>query len=99
MADRDNVGIVRKDFEGHRVHIFAGIIFGELELYEICVLQWFPVHWIGIMCHEPSDDILMVEYETISGADRRVKRLETEGAKGEGQSLERCVCAMALLDA
>src|SRR5205823_10858296 len=40
------------------------------------------------ICHEPSDDVLMIKYETVGGADRGLERLEAEGAEGKGQALE-----------
>jgi hypothetical protein len=51
------------------------------------------------MGHEPSDDVLMIKYETVGGADRGLERLEAEGAEGKGQALESGVGAVALLDA
>ena len=99
MAYCDNVSIVRKYFEGHRVDIFAGFVLCKLQLDQIRVLEWAPVHWISVMGHEPSDDVLVIKYETVGGADRGLERLEAEGAEGKGQALESGVGAVALLDA
>jgi hypothetical protein len=99
MAYSDNVSIIRKYFEGHRVDIFARFVLGKLQLDQIRVLEWAPVHWISIMSNEPSDDVFMIKYETVGGADRSLERLEAEGAEGKGQALESGMGTVALLDA
>lgn len=84
MSDSHDVRVVREHFEGHRIDVFARLILREMKLYQFRLLEREAIDWVGVMIHQPSQNVLMVEDEALRSTHRRGERLQTEGAEVEG---------------
>lgn len=59
-------------------------ITGEVQLYELFLLQWFPCYRVRWIFRQPLRYHLDIEYGTISGTDWMLERLKRCGAKVKG---------------
>ncbi len=77
----NNMGVVRKNLEGHWIHHLPFIILVEMELYQLIRSQRLSSDRIRAMFLQPWENIGNVENGPINGADRMGKRLQGDGAE------------------
>ena len=83
------VCIICEYFKCDRVHHFPIIVLRELQLHQICRLQWLAIDGIRAMLQKPGQDVIDIEDGAIACTERRIERLQRYCAEVEGKPFER----------
>lgn len=85
--------VIRQHLIGDGIDIFAGVIFGEIKLDKIRILQRRSVDGVSAVFFNPGENVREVEDGPRRGADGMRERLERQGTEFEWETSKRGVDA------